>query len=96
MLNRVTVAIGLALLVMIASTGVSSAASPDLEEVAIGTFLVALALMVLLLGIYLLKHAFGLDRMPPAEQDPGEHHTAAHPAEHHGVPRPEEHQTASH
>ena len=69
MLTRIPVALALALLASLATASVSFAAehNPDLEEVAIGTFLVALATMTVLLSVYLVKHAFGLDRQLPPE-----------------------------
>lgn len=77
MFNRYSVASGMALLALIATTGQAAAATPSRTEVVIGTFLVALGAMALLLGIYAIKHALGLDRMPPPEPidiDHGAHH----------------------
>ncbi len=77
MLNRFSVSLGLALLGFFASTGISyaSAENPDRTEIVVGMFLVALGLMAVLLLAYLIKHALGLDKMPPAEPeaDAGHH-----------------------
>jgi hypothetical protein len=76
MLNRYSVACTLALLALVATTGQAAAATPTRSEVVIGTFLVALGAMALLFGIYAIKHALGLDRMPPeaVDIDHGAHH----------------------
>ena len=75
MLLRAAVSATLALLTLIAFGGVAYAAdNPDLEEVAIGTFLVALGLMTFLLIVYLIKHAAGLDKPPPPEAEGGDGH----------------------
>ncbi len=72
---RIAVSAALALLTLIAFAGVSYAAeNSDLEEVAIGTFLVALGLMAFLLIVYLIKHAAGLDKPPPEAESGDSHH----------------------
>ncbi|MPZ47767.1 MAG: hypothetical protein GEU75_00345 [Dehalococcoidia bacterium] len=75
MLNRVTVSLSLALLAVIATTGVASAAT-DQEKVAVGTFLLAVGIMAFLALIYFLKRALGLEKALPAEPDtgPNAHH----------------------
>lgn len=73
MLNRVSVSLMLALLGVFATTGISYAASDDREEVIFGTAIVAVCLMALLFVIYLVKHALGLDKMPPPPADDGAH-----------------------
>jgi hypothetical protein len=72
MLNRLTVSLSVALLGILASTGAAHAAT-ETEEVVIGTFLVAVALIVVLLIAYGLKRAFGLEKLPPPETDAGDH-----------------------
>jgi hypothetical protein len=77
MLNRVTLALSLALLAFAASTGAAQAArGPDAEEVIVITSLVSVALMLVLLIAWLIKRAVGLDKLPPPEPDSGhnEHH----------------------
>jgi uncharacterized membrane protein len=71
MLNRVSVALALALLGFLGTTSAAAAAS-DTEKVMVGTFLVVLAMMALLFGAYLIKRTLGLVRAPPPEPE-GEH-----------------------
>ena len=72
---RIAASTTLALLMSIALAGGAQAADqPDLEEVAIGTFLGALGLMAFLLVVYLIKRAAGLVRLPPPEADGGDGH----------------------
>ena len=74
MLNRVTVAMGMALLAFAGSTGSAFAEfDASRDELLIGTFLVCLGLMALLFVAYAIKHALGLDKLPPAEPDSGDH-----------------------
>ena len=77
MRERLTVAFALAVLGFIATTAVASAATiEDRDDVMILTGLVALGLMALLFVFYGLRHALGLDKMPPpVEADP---HDATH------------------
>jgi hypothetical protein len=71
MLNRATVSLSLALLAVIATTGAAQAAT-DTERVAVGTFLVAVLLMIVISIVYVLKRAFGLEtKLPPPEPDAG-------------------------
>ncbi len=68
MLGRVSRSLFLALVASFATTGgIYAAKGPDVTEVGVGTFLVALGFMALLFIAYLIKHALGLDRMPPPE-----------------------------
>ena len=65
---RALTAAGLALCGFIASTAVAGAArSPELTKIAIGTFLVALGLMLFLATIYAIKVATGIVRPLPPE-----------------------------
>ena len=76
MLNRYTVSLGLALLAMVATTGISYAAD-DRMKVEVGTFLVAAGLMAFLLLVYLAKWLLGAtNTLPPPEPDAG--HDAHH------------------
>lgn len=75
MLARLSVSVLLALLAVVATTGVSFAAeNPDRDEVLIGTFLVALGTMFVLFVFYLIRRVLGLDKAPPPEGDAGDHH----------------------
>ena len=78
MLGRLTVSLSLALLAVVASTSVAQAAS-DTENVAIGTFLVAVGVIVVLSAAYGVKRALGLEKPVPAEDFHLEEH-AAHAA----------------
>jgi amino acid transporter len=73
MLNRYTTALSLALLAVFASTGVASAAIQvnDRNDVMLVTGIAAVIAMVLLTIAYAVKHALGLDKMPPPEPDGG-------------------------
>ena len=77
MLGRFLTAFALAILGALARTGVSSAALlSDRGDVMIATSLLIIGAMALLLVLYLIKHALGLDKMPPPpETDP---HTQPH------------------
>lgn len=75
MLNRLTVSLALALLGVFAATAPAFAAdNPDKEEIAIGTFLIAVGVMFVLFLAYAIRRAFGLDKMPPDTAEPGEPH----------------------
>ena len=75
MLERFITALALALLGLVARTSVTSAALlSDRDDVMIATSAAAIILMAVLLGIYLIKHAFGLDHvLPPPETDASGH-----------------------
>jgi hypothetical protein len=74
MLQRAVFAVLFALAALNLTTGVSSAALDlDRTEVEIWTIVVALLFMAFLFVAYLIKHAFGLDRMPPAEPEAADH-----------------------
>ena len=75
MLDRLMVSVSLAFLAVIASTGVAYAAS-DREKVAIGTFFVAVGVIVVLSIAYALKRALGLEKPLPPEDVHLEEHTA--------------------
>jgi hypothetical protein len=106
MLERFFTALALAFLASIATTGVSSAALLETQgDVMIATGLVAIGLMVLLFVAYSIKHAFGLDKIPPpleAEVDPHgaghgvEEHVAETTAETEAEPLPEPHPVGHH
>jgi hypothetical protein len=76
MRGRAALSIGLALAGFLATTGVAGAArSPDLTEIVIGTFLMALGLMLFLSLIYAVKVATGIEKpLPPEEPDAAGHH----------------------
>jgi hypothetical protein len=76
MFSRIAVSFAVALLGVLAATAPAYADNPDREEIAVGTFLVALGLMLVLFIAYMVRHAFGLDRMPPPEsiEQPTEAH----------------------
>lgn len=74
-MERLTVALTLALLGLAATTGLSEAAS-DRTEVMVGTGITVLVLMALITVAYGVKHFLGLDRMPapPPNDHAGGHH----------------------
>jgi hypothetical protein len=80
MLNRLTVSLTLALLGVIGTVSptFAAASSPDQDEIMIGMGVLVLGAMALLFVIYAIKHALGLDKMPPATEpqghDPHAHH----------------------
>ena len=72
--HRVYAALVLALLGFLGTTGRSQAALDwDRGEVMLTTGIVVLVLLAFLVAVYLVKHALGLDRMPPPEPDAGGH-----------------------
>ena len=86
MFGRFVTALTLALLASIARTGVSSAALlEDREDVMIATSLVVIGLMGLLLVIYLIKHALGLDKALPPLEPEVDPHAAAHSSGNHAA-----------
>ena len=65
---RALTAAGLAISAFIANTAIAGAArSPELTKIAIGTFLVALGLMIFLSIVYAIKVATGIERPLPPE-----------------------------
>ena len=77
MLNRVTVSLGVALLAVVASTGVASAAIvEDADGVMILTGSICVVLMLLLLLAYGAKRALGLEKplTPEADGETHAHH----------------------
>ena len=78
MVERLAFATSIAALGFLAATRVAGAArSPHLAAVAIGTFLVALGLMLFLSIIYAIKLAAGIEKPlppPPPEETGAGHH----------------------
>jgi hypothetical protein len=76
MLGRALTAFALALLGSVAATGSASAAVSidDRDDVMILVAVVALVMMAVLFLVYLVKHALGLDKMPPPAPDAHDGH----------------------
>jgi hypothetical protein len=86
MFSRLLTALTLALLASISRTGVSSAALlEDREDVMIATSLLVIGLMGLLLVIYLIKHALGLDKALPPLEPEADPHAAGHSSGNHAA-----------
>ena len=78
MLARLTISLTLALLAVSATSGAAFAAfDPSRDELMIGTGAVLIAFLTLLTIIAAIKHAFGLDKMPPAPE-PDAHASGHH------------------
>ncbi len=74
MRGRMLTSLALALAGVFARTGISQAAtSPDTKEVQIGAIAVILGVIVVLAVVYSIKHALGLDRQPPPQDDASAH-----------------------
>jgi hypothetical protein len=68
LLQRMAFALGYAAAGFLATTaGANAAFDPTRDELVIGTFLFALAVMLLLTLIYAVKWYFGLDHQPEIE-----------------------------
>ena len=75
MLARSFFALTFGLAALLASTRATYAANfSERDEVMIGTGAVVLGVMLFLFVIYLIRHTFGLDKMPPPEPDAGNAH----------------------
>jgi hypothetical protein len=76
MLQRLLIALNIAVLGVLASTGVSEAAKgPDASDVALGTLVVVLCSMAFLSLVFLVKRALGgVTELPPEEPATGGHH----------------------
>ncbi len=76
MLQRVGFALTLAILGLLASTGISEAAKgPDARDVALVTLLVVVCSMTFLTLMFMLRVALGGVRTPPPEEpNAGGHH----------------------
>lgn len=73
MLQRLTFSLGFALSGLLATTAVAWADfNPSRDEKVIGTFVVALGVMLVLALIYAVKWYFGLDR-PPEDLEVPDH-----------------------
>ena len=83
MLNRVTVSLSLAVLGLVATTGIASAATES-QEVMIGVGLLALGSMAALTTVYFLKRLLGVEVQGVGEITPNVNHAAsdAHDASH--------------
>jgi hypothetical protein len=73
MFSRALTALTLALMGVAAMTAPAFAAadSPDQDSIMLGTFLLVLGVMSFLFVVWMVKHYFGADRMPPAPADDG-------------------------
>ncbi len=79
MLSRISVSSVMSLLLVFAATNAAYAsASSDKRDVIFGTALVALALVFLIGIAYSIKHALGLDKMPPPDPNESAHGGGAH------------------
>ena len=74
-MGRWRVILGTAFAVLLASTGIASAAElSERAEVMLCTGAVVIVLLAIVSVFYLLRHALGADKMPPAEPQAGDHH----------------------